>query len=160
MAPKPLRDAFGRPLDAPAYLTREERVEMLRQAAHDLAAGRTPALYVSRYLVSALQAWLCDGGDFERLLGVRPPKGSHKRPAAVLRQQECDAMVIRFAARFTSGRAAALVLRGECSCPEELVPLRDEIIARGGPKSPSGIAKARRRVHRHRDERASCTVRS
>ncbi|MCL4182839.1 MAG: hypothetical protein KJ011_05270 [Burkholderiaceae bacterium] len=158
MTARSIRDPFGRPLGPPALLSREERVELLREIADALDAGRMPSRYAGKYLAGALREWLRGDGDLERLLGVRPSKGSHKRPATVLRQQERDAMVLRFAARFVSDRAAVLVLRGERSCPDELVPLRDEIAVRGAPKSSSGITKARRRVSRHRDERASCTV--
>lgn len=144
------RDAFGRPLVAPAALTREDRVELLRQAAQALAAGTAPPRYVARYLAEALQAWLREGGDLERRLGVRPPRGSRKRPEVLTRQAERDRLIVRFAAQAGSDRAAALVLRGEQPCPPELAPAREALQAQGAPLTASGIWKARRRVSSHR----------
>lgn len=144
------RDAFGRPIVAPAELGRVERVDLLRQAAEALAAGRSPSPYVARYLADALEAWLHDGGDLEHVLGVRPPRGSRKRPETLIRQAERDRLIVSFAARAGSDRAAALVLRGEQPCPPELAPVRATLQAQRAPMSASGIWKARRRASSHR----------
>lgn len=144
-----VRNAFGQPLVAPAQLSREERVELLRRAAEDLADGRAPERYAAAYLADALSAWLREGGDLERALGVRPPRGSRRRPEALTRQSERDRLIVRFAAQAGSDRAAAMVLRGEQPCPPNLEPQRAALRRQGAPLSASGIWKARRRVSSH-----------
>lgn len=144
------RDPWGRPLVEPAELDRAERVELLVQAARALAAGRVPARYAASYLGQALLDWLTDGGDLERWLGVRPERGSRRRPQAIIAQHERDRLVVAFAARVGTDRAAAAVLRGERACPPGLSDDLDELRARHAPTSPSAIRKARRRAHRHR----------
>ena len=143
-------DAFGRPIVAPAALARSERVDLLRQAAEALGSGKRLTPYVARYLADALRAWLRDGGDLEHVLGVRPPRGSRKRPEVLTRQAERDSLIVSFAARAGSDRRAALVLSGQQPCPPELAPARAVLEAQGAPKSASGIWKARRRVSSHR----------
>lgn len=143
------RDPWGRPLVEPAALDRAERVEVLAEAARALAAGQAPTRYAAAYLGAALVAWLSDGGDLERLLGVRPERGSRRRPEVIVAQRERDRLVVSFAARIGSDRAAAAVLRGECECPADLADALTELRDRRAPTSPSAIRKARRRAHRH-----------
>ena len=143
------RDPWGRPLVEPAALGRVERVELLQQAARALARGKAPDPYAARYLADALQVWLREGGDLERVLGVRPPRGSRKRPQAIVAQHDRDRLVVAFAARVGTDRAAAAVLRGERECPPELSADLSELRERRAPTSPSAIRKARRRAHRH-----------
>lgn len=144
------RDAFGRPIVAPGALEREERIELLWQAAHALADGRELSQYVASYLACALLAWLREGGDLEHVLGVRPPRGSRRRPETLARLNERDRLIVRFAARVGSDRAAAMVLRGEQPCPPELAADCEVLRAQAAPRSVSGVWKARRRISSHR----------
>lgn len=144
------RNAFGRPLVAPACLTREERVELVREVAKALAVGGIPSQYAARYLSDALNRWLEEGGDLERLLGLRPPRGSRRRVDAITKQGERDGLIVRFAAAVGSDRKAALVLRGEQACPPGLESERQALHACGVPQTASGIWKARRRASSHR----------
>jgi len=151
MAARPVpRDPWGRPLVEPERLDRGERVELLAQAARALVAGRAPAPYAAAYLGRALLDWLADGGDLERRLGVRPERGSRRRPQAIIAQHERDRLVVAFAARVGTDRGAAAVLRGERACPPGLSDDLEELRAQHAPTSPSAIRKARRRAHRHR----------
>lgn len=144
-----MRDAFGRPVVPPSGLTREERIELLREIADTVDAGRAPSRYAMGYLAGVLREWLGRGGDLERLLGVRPPRGSRRRPESLARLNERDRLIVRFAARAGSDRAAVMVLRGEQPCPPELAADCEALRAKAAPRSVSGIWKARRRVSSH-----------
>lgn len=142
--------AFPQPVaEVTNSLTRDESVELILRAAIALAEGRAPAPAEARFLGTALLAWL-DGAELEQALGVRPPRGSKRRPEAIVAQREVDRRVLSFAARVGTDREASALLRGERVCPDELQPELAELRSRGAPSSPAGISRARRRVSHHR----------
>lgn len=148
--PRRPNDALERSPGALLALSRDERVELLGQAARALVDGRAPAPAVARFLGAALLVWLVDGAELEQALGVRPPRGSKRRPEAIVAQREVDRRVLSFAARVGTDREASALLRGERVCPDELQPELAELRSRGAPSSPAGISRARRRVSHHR----------
>lgn len=79
-------DPFGRTRRPLAALTREERVELLDVAADALLHDQALAADARLLLGLALRRWLDEGGDLDRHLGVRAPRGSHRTPAALRRQ--------------------------------------------------------------------------
>ena len=84
-------DPFGRPCALPAGMTREDRVQLLKVAADALMAGELPDAPARLFLAGALCAWLEQGGSLEgKFLRVRPPRGSHHTPAALLRKREAS----------------------------------------------------------------------
>lgn len=80
-----MHDPFGRSR-LPAAYTREQRVALLHEAALAMLAGETVAPEAARLLGGALCAWLTHGGSLEHRLQVKARRGSHRTPAAVLRQ--------------------------------------------------------------------------
>lgn len=78
-------DPFGRAGRPLATLTREERVAVLAAAAEALLADGALAADARLLLGLALRRWLDEGGDLDRHLGVRAPRGSHRTPAALRR---------------------------------------------------------------------------
>jgi hypothetical protein len=130
-------------------LTRDESVELILRAAIALAEGRAPAPAEARFLGAALLAWL-GGDELEQALGVRPPRGSRRRPAAIVAQRDLDRRVTAFAARVGSDREASALLRGERACPPDLQVQLDELRAQRAPTSHAAISRARRRVSHHR----------
>jgi hypothetical protein len=88
-------DPFGRVRRPLGTLTREERVILLAGAADALLEDRRLESDARVLLGLALRRWLAEGGDLERHLGVRAPRGSHRTPAAlrqrlVVRPAEAD----------------------------------------------------------------------
>jgi hypothetical protein len=89
-------DPFGRSRRPLAALTREERVGLLDAAADALLADCALPADVRLLLGLALRRWLDEGGDLDRHLGVRAPRGSHSTPAALRRRlvvhplEDCD----------------------------------------------------------------------
>lgn len=148
--PRRPNDALERSPGALLALSRDERVELLGQAARALVDGRAPAPAVARFLGAALLVWLVDGAELEQALGVRPPRGSKRRPAAIVAQRDLDRQVTAFAARVGSDREAVALLRGERACPPDLQVQLDELRAQGAPTSPAAMSRARRRVSHHR----------
>ena len=60
---------------------------MLLAGAADALLGGRPLDADARALLGlALRRWLEEGGDLERHLGVRAPRGSHRTPAALRRR--------------------------------------------------------------------------
>lgn len=79
-------DPFGRTRRPLAALTREERVALLAGAAEALLDDLALAADARLLLGLALRRWLDEGGDLDRHLGVRAPRGSHRTPAALRRR--------------------------------------------------------------------------
>lgn len=139
-----MRDAFGRLLD-PACADRLERIDELRRVAGRLQAAPDPG---SRWFGSVLLTWLHGGGDFADRLAIRPPRGSRRTHAALLRQARRDSVLLRLAcAAGCDGRALA-ILRGDVECPDDLRSLLAEARALGAPSGPHAITRARRRDRR------------
>jgi hypothetical protein len=131
-------------------LTRDESVELILRAAIALVDGCALAPAEARFLGTALLTWLVGGADLEQALGVRPPRGSKRRPAAIVAQRDLDRQVTAFAARVGSDREAVALLRGERACPPDLQVQLDELRAQRAPTSHAAISRARRRVSHHR----------
>lgn len=140
------RDPWGRPLVEPGRLTRAERVVLLFDAAGVLAAGQALERYAAIYLGSALLEWLGKGGDLEKILGVRPERGSRLRAEKIVALRARDRLVVEFAARAGSDKAAVRIMQGNAPCPEDLAGSLAELREMGAPASESGIRKARRRL--------------
>lgn len=131
------RDAFGRLLADPSTLTREQRLQQLREVGQALAASPHPA---ERFLGTAIARWLAgEAPTLESALLVMVPRGSHRTAAAIARQAQTDAELVEFAVQVGGARRAAAVLRGEAPCPAG-VRLPD-----AGPVSEAAIRRARRR---------------
>jgi hypothetical protein len=79
-------DPFGRSRRPLAALTREERVGLLGAAADALLGDLALPADARLLLGLALRQWLDVGGDLDRHLGVRAPRGSHSTPAALRRR--------------------------------------------------------------------------
>jgi hypothetical protein len=78
-----LNDPFGR-VQLPVGFTREDRIQMVGQAAEALLHGELPAAPARLFVAGALTAWLQRGGDLERdYFKVSAPAGSHRTPAAL-----------------------------------------------------------------------------
>ncbi len=79
-------DPFGRTRRPLATFTREERVAVLADATDALLADEALPADARLLLGLALRRWLDEGGDLDRHLGVRAPRGSHRTPAALRRR--------------------------------------------------------------------------
>ena len=88
------QNAFDSADDHVEGLTREERVLLLAVAAVALLRGDAMPTEAAKLLGVALARWLTEGGDLDRLLGVRSERGSRRTPANVLRWIEQGRVVV------------------------------------------------------------------
>lgn len=146
-----MRDAFGRLLD-PVRADRLERVDELRRVAGRLHAAEDRG---SRWLGGALLDWLHGGGDLADRLGVRPPRGSRRTHAQMLRQARQDAALLRLAAAVGCDRLALAILRGAAQCSADCAALLADAQALEVPTGPHAISRARRRDRRSPMKRSS-----
>jgi hypothetical protein len=134
------RDAFGRLTASPASLSLRQRVDCLRRLSGELqAAGSVEA----RWLGGALSDWLQRGGDLEAVLGVKPQRGSHARPEALVAQAETARLLLRLAAMVGSDTHAARIMSGAAPVPAGAVDLVAELRARRAPTSRRAFVRAR-----------------
>lgn len=138
-----MKNAFGQLIVDPRSLPRAERIDELRRVAGRLQAATD---HGSRWLGGVLLDWLHQGGDIADHLGVRPPRGSHRTVAAVLRQAQQDAALLRLAAAVGCDRLALRILRGKAACPDEHRHLVADALALRVPTGPHAVTRARRRV--------------
>src|SRR6185295_6722539 len=99
-----MRNAFGVLMVPPQQLDFAGRVDALRRLQGRLAAARGEE---ERWLARALRA-LLDGEDDDllRLLDLRPPRGSRRTVAAVVRQERVD--IARLNGTETASRSSRL----------------------------------------------------
>jgi hypothetical protein len=142
-----IRNPFGRLLVDPATLTRRERVALMNRVSGRLTADSDPEM---RWLGTNIAAWLRDGGRLDAALGVVPAQGSRATPQTVLRQAECDTLLLRLSVLAGGDRAALSVLRGQAPCPAGAAELLDRLQQLQTPTSRDAIRRARQRSVRHR----------
>ena len=109
-------DAFGRPLVAVDQLTLPERLRLVRGDLRGWRYGNISP-FVGRWLADGLDAFLRDGGDLARHLGLRPPKGSTATARRIERLRERDALLVRLSVAAGTGARAHRILSGEEPCP-------------------------------------------
>lgn len=143
--PDQSRNAFGHLLADPRTLPRTERIDELRRVAGRLQAAPDRG---SRWLGESLLDWLHRGGDFADHLDVRPPRGSRRTVAALLRQARQDAALLRLAAATGCDRLALRLLRGEVQCPAAHALLVAEVQSLRPPTGPHAVTRARQRDQR------------
>lgn len=142
-----IRNPFGRLLVDPATLTRRERVSLMNRVAGRLTADGDPEM---RWLGTNIAAWLRDGGRLDATLGVVPTQGSRATPQTVLRQTECDGLLLRLSVLAGGDRAALSVLRGQAPCPAGATDLVERLQRLQTPTSRDAIRRARQRSARLR----------
>ena len=123
-----------------------ERVVLLRGLSGELQAGGSPA---SRWLGRTLAAWLRDGGDLHRALGIRPARGSHHTPQALVRRAEVNRLLLRLSAAAGGDERAAQWLRGLDVVPDAVAGDVSRLRELAAPTSVRGIQRARKAT-RHR----------
>jgi len=143
-----VRNAFGTLIVSPAQLPREERIDVVREIAGRLLADRA---IDARWLGAAISAWLRDGGDFDAVLGVRAPRGSHATPQRALKRDMQDAALARLVVAAGGVVAAAAALNGG-HCAERARAALDHAIAMRCPRSRTAVGRA---VARHRRSRGA-----
>src|SRR5688572_14797658 len=90
MSSKPRPSALAHQARAPRACSRAGRIELVGEAARDLAEGRLPNQEAATFLSSALLAWLERGGNMEKdYFSITRPK-SHATPQRVWRQLEAE----------------------------------------------------------------------
>ena len=134
------RNAFGRLVVEPGRMTLRERVTCLRRLAGSLQASHEAD---ARWLGQTLTDWMTRGGDLEQRLGVKPPRGSHARPEALVRQAETARLLLRLAAVVGSDARASRVLGGVEPAPAAAVDLVDVLRERRAPTSRRAFVRAR-----------------
>lgn len=140
------RNAFGQLLVDPGTLDLSGRVEALRRLVGRLQADTERE---SQWIAGAFQAWLRDGGDLADHLGLKPLRGSHGTPQALMRQATTDRALMRLAVVAGSVRRASQILRGLVECPPACVELVAELRELEAPASEAAITRARGRAARH-----------
>jgi hypothetical protein len=133
---------FGRPLVRPDQLTLEEKLRLLREDLPRWAFGNINP-YIGGMLADGLEAFLRDGGDLARHLGLRPAKGSTATAGRIERRNERDALLVRLAAAAGSGARAHRILIGEEPCPKACKPVVDALKRYAVPKSRAAISRAK-----------------
>jgi len=136
-----MRNAFGHLVADPSTLRYDERIDELRRVAGRLMADRDRG---SQWAGGALLGWLQSGGRFEDTLGIRPPRGSRRSAARLLRAMQQDDALLRLATAVGCDRRALRILRG-AECPPEYQSLRDAALGLRVPTGPHAITRARRR---------------
>jgi len=134
------RNAFEQLVVPPESLPREERVRCLRRLAGSLQAGRSRE---EVWLGTALADWLREGGDLERRLGVRPPRGSRTRVETLAQRGVRDGLLLQLATTVGSALRASRVLRGAEPTPEGAAELVQRLRAMRAPSSSRAFARAR-----------------
>jgi hypothetical protein len=142
-------DPFGRRVVRVGQLTPPQRIALLMEAVQDLSKMTDRPWAV--YLGQALDDWLERDGSLEERLGVRPPRGSRARPAAVLRRERVDALLLALAKLAGSDEAAVRMLQAPGTAPAAQRELVDELRMLRAPESLASIGRARRRS-RDRDD--------
>jgi hypothetical protein len=145
--PSAIRNAFGRLLVDPGALTRQERVALLNRASGRLTADSDPEM---RWLGTSIAAWLRSGGRLDAVLGVVPAQGSRSTPQSVMRQAECDTLLLRLSVVAGGDRAALAVLCGLAACPAGAADLVEQLHRLQAPNSRDAIRRARQRSARLR----------
>ncbi len=142
-------DPFGRRVVRVADLTGPQRIALLMEAAKELRlmTDRPWAVYLGK----AIDDWFERDGSLEDRLGVRPPRGSRARPAAVLRRDRVDQLLLALAASAGSDEAAVRMLQAPGTAPAGLREIVDDLRMLRAPSSLASIGRARRRS-RDRDE--------
>lgn len=135
-------DPFGRLLESPALLTREERVDVLRQLSGRLQGSPDRG---EQWLGERLQAWLREGGDYARILGIKPRAGSRRTAARLIQQERAGALLRRLANELGVSRAVC-VLHGEEPCPGAQADVVQQLRDLDAPASASAFARARKSV--------------
>ncbi len=135
------RNAFGHLIVDPTTLHYSQRIDELRRVAGRLMADVDRG---SQWAGAALLGWLQCGGHFEDTLGIRPPRGSRRSAARLLRAMQQDDALLRLATAIGCDRQALRILRG-AECPPEYQSLRDAALGLRVPTGPHAITRARRR---------------
>lgn len=79
-------DPFNRAVALPAGLSRQQRVQMLREVFEALLAGETPSDRARLFVASGGAAWLREGGNLTKTFWkVEAERGSHRTPRAIAR---------------------------------------------------------------------------
>ena len=87
-------DPFGRSALPTYHLDRQSRVALLLQAADALVASSPVPQDAAHLLGGALQVFLRQGGDLDRLLGIRGIPGSHLTVPALARKIVMDGVSV------------------------------------------------------------------
>lgn len=133
------RDAFGRLLVPIDELPREYKLEITLRAAGEMQALGGEIASVGRAIARCAR----EGGDLNRALGLRPPRGSHATPQALARRSEINAALVRLAAAVGAPRASR-ILRSMEPVPRRVAPLVESLQALRAPTSEAAISRARR----------------
>jgi hypothetical protein len=141
--PDRVRDAFGRLLCDPMLLTHRERVDIARQLSGRLLASADRG---ERGFGAGLGQWLRAGGDMAAVLGLRPPRGSHRSAQRILAIEHRDRLVVRLVVAVGSQARAARILSGAEAAPAAVVPMVQELQALRAPCSRRAIVDAVRRA--------------
>jgi hypothetical protein len=133
---------FGTPLVEFDQLTMDERVRLLRADMAGWQYGHCSP-YIGRSVAAAFDAFLKDGGDLARHLGLRPPKGSTATAGRIERKRERDLLLVRLTVAAGTAAHAHRILTGEAACPKACRPLVDALKAYAVPRSKAAISRAK-----------------
>ena len=135
------RDAFGRLLVSPEALSREDRIDCLRQVSGRLQASlQLDEQWVGR----GLTLWLSgQAPDIEHALAVRPERGCKRTAQSILRREQVGKLLARLVARLGTVARASAVLRGIEPAPRDVVGLVDQLHKLDAPTSVRTITRYR-----------------
>lgn len=139
---RPGHDAFGRPIRDLDQLSYTDRVLAIRRLAGSLQAqGSVDAAWLGRCLSRYLAGE--SKGDLVACLGLHPPSGDHRSPAAMVARERRDSLLIQLSIAAGGDRAALRMFQegadvGQCA---QLV----EQLRANPPGSPAAFTRARKR---------------
>jgi hypothetical protein len=139
----PHRDAFGRLIVDPSRLTQRELIDSARRVSGTLLASTDCEM---RRFGAGLGEWLRTGGDLAAVLGLRPPRGSHRTASRVLATEHRDRLLMRLVIAVGSQARARRILAGDEAAPAAVAALAAELKALRAPTSRRAIVDAVRRA--------------
>lgn len=97
-----------------------------------------------RWIGERLQAWLREGGDFARVLDIKPAPGSRATAASIIKREHVDTLLRKLSVAVDSDTRASAILRGNAQCPSGVRDLVGELRELRAPSSPRAFSRARK----------------
>lgn len=101
------------------------------------------------WIAAALSDWLVGGGDLPSIMGLRPQAGNTNTPPELVRQEECDRLLVRLSLAVGGHKRASRILRGLEPAPVTLADTVIRLRELNAPTSVRAFNRARKATRAH-----------